>query len=178
MKIGRKLIIAGVIVGVLMVSIMGCETLRNAFCSPTAQEVADAADFVANADALVGFMNTLAPSAEVERGDRRPQDCQGGVRSNQVGHLRIAGSATGGQDRPPGQPRDGPKVRVPAVKGLGWRKEHADPRDFTHGDIPRVSHQVTATKELPEVDFFPWLPAHQRPGGARFLRRQQHRRRL
>ena len=65
MKIGRKLIIAGVIVGVLMVSIMGCETLKNAFCSPTVQEVADAADFVANADALVGFMNTLAPSAEV-----------------------------------------------------------------------------------------------------------------
>jgi hypothetical protein len=65
MKIGKKLVIAGIIVGVLMVSIMGCETLRNAFCSPTAQEVADAADFVANADALVGFMNTLAPSAEV-----------------------------------------------------------------------------------------------------------------
>ena len=55
----------GVIVGVLMGSIMGCETLKNAFCSPTAQEVADAADFVANADALVGFMDTLAPSAEV-----------------------------------------------------------------------------------------------------------------
>jgi hypothetical protein len=65
MRIGKKLVIAGVIVGVLMGSIMGCETLRNAFCSPTAQEVADAADFVANAEALVGFMNTLAPSAEV-----------------------------------------------------------------------------------------------------------------
>ena len=51
--------------GLLMVSIMGCETLKNAFCSPTVAEVADAADFVANADALVGFMNTLAPSAEV-----------------------------------------------------------------------------------------------------------------
>lgn len=44
------------------------------------------------------------------------------------------------------------------MKGLGWRKEHADPRDFTHGDISRVSHRVTATKELPEVDFFSWLP--------------------
>jgi len=65
MRSRRKLIIAGVIVGVLMVSIMGCETLKNAFCSPTVQEVADAADFVANADALVGFLNTLAPSAEV-----------------------------------------------------------------------------------------------------------------
>ncbi|HZK14841.1 MAG TPA: hypothetical protein VFC55_09985 [Desulfobaccales bacterium] len=65
MKIGKKLVIAGVIVGLLMGSIMGCETLKNAFCSPTVQEVADAADLAANADALVGFMNTLALSAEV-----------------------------------------------------------------------------------------------------------------
>jgi hypothetical protein len=65
MRIGNRLVIAGVIMGLLMGSIMGCETLKNAFCSPTAQEVADAADFVANADALAGFMNTLAPSAEV-----------------------------------------------------------------------------------------------------------------
>jgi hypothetical protein len=65
MRIGKKLIIAGVVMGLLMGSIVGCETLKNAFCSPTAQEVADAADFVANADALVAFLNTLAPSAEV-----------------------------------------------------------------------------------------------------------------
>ena len=65
MRIGRKLVIAGVVTGLLMGGIMGCETLKNAFCSPTVQEVADAADFVANADALVGFMNTLASSAEV-----------------------------------------------------------------------------------------------------------------
>ena len=65
MRIGKKLVMAGVIMGLLMGSIMGCETLKNAFCSPTVQEVADAADFVANADALVGFLNTLAPSAEV-----------------------------------------------------------------------------------------------------------------
>ena len=65
MRIGKKLVIAGVIMGLLMGSIMGCETLKTAFCSPTAQEVADAADFVANADALVAFLNTLAPSAEV-----------------------------------------------------------------------------------------------------------------
>jgi hypothetical protein len=65
MRIGKKLVIAGVMMGLLMGSIMGCETLKNAFCSPTAQEVADAADFVANADALVAFLNTLAPSAEV-----------------------------------------------------------------------------------------------------------------
>ena len=65
MRIGKKLVIAGVVMGLLMGTITGCETLRNAFCSPTVAEVADAADFVANADALVGFMNTLAPSAEV-----------------------------------------------------------------------------------------------------------------
>ncbi len=39
--------------------------MKTAFCSPTVQEVADAADFVADADALVAFLNTLAPSAEV-----------------------------------------------------------------------------------------------------------------
>jgi hypothetical protein len=65
MKSRNKLIIVGVIVGLLMGTIMGCETLKNAFCSPTLQEVADAADFVANADALVAFLCTLAPSAEV-----------------------------------------------------------------------------------------------------------------
>ena len=65
MRMGKKLVITGVIMGLLMGTIMGCETLKNAFCSPTVQEVADAADFAANADAMVGFMNTLAPSAEV-----------------------------------------------------------------------------------------------------------------
>jgi hypothetical protein len=65
MRIGKKLVIAGVIMGVLLGSIMGCETLKNVFCSPTAQEVADATDFVANADALVAFLSALAPSAEV-----------------------------------------------------------------------------------------------------------------
>ena len=65
MRSGRKLVIAGVILGLLMGAVLGCETLKSAFCSPTAQEVADAADFVAHADALVGFMSTLAPSAEV-----------------------------------------------------------------------------------------------------------------
>jgi hypothetical protein len=65
MRIGKKLLIAGVALGLLMGTIMGCETLKNAFCSPTVQEVADAADFVANADGLVAFLRTLAPSAEV-----------------------------------------------------------------------------------------------------------------
>ena len=65
MRIGKKLVIGGVILGLLMGSIMGCETLKNAFCSPTVQEVADAADFVANADAMVAFFIALAPSAEV-----------------------------------------------------------------------------------------------------------------
>jgi len=64
-KIGKTLVIAGVIMGLFMGTIVGCETLKNAFCSPTAQEIADATDFVANADALVAFLNTLAPSAEV-----------------------------------------------------------------------------------------------------------------
>jgi hypothetical protein len=65
MRIGKPLIIAGVIMGLLMGTIVGCETLKNAFCSPTAQEVVDAADLLADADALVAFLNTLAPSAEV-----------------------------------------------------------------------------------------------------------------
>lgn len=65
MRIGNKLVMAGVILGLLMGGVMGCETLKNAFCSPTAQEVADAADYMANADALVAFLSTLAPSAEV-----------------------------------------------------------------------------------------------------------------
>jgi hypothetical protein len=64
MRIRRTLIIAGVIMGLLGL-MAGCQTLKNAFCSPTAQEVADAADSVANADALAAFLDTLAPSAEV-----------------------------------------------------------------------------------------------------------------
>jgi choline-glycine betaine transporter len=65
MRIGKTLVIAGVIMGLLMGTMVGCETLKNAFCSPTTQEIADATDYVANADALVAFLNTLAPSAEV-----------------------------------------------------------------------------------------------------------------
>jgi hypothetical protein len=65
MRSGKKLIIAGVIMGLLIGSITGCETLKRAFCSPTAQEVADAADFVAHADSVLSFMSTLALSAEV-----------------------------------------------------------------------------------------------------------------
>jgi hypothetical protein len=65
MRVGKTLVIAGVIMGLFMGTIVGCETLKSAFCSPTAQEIADATDFVANADALVAFLNTLAPSAEV-----------------------------------------------------------------------------------------------------------------
>jgi hypothetical protein len=64
MRTRKTLIIAGVIMG-LLGFLAGCQTLKNAFCSPTAQEVADAADYVANADALVAFLGTLAPSAEV-----------------------------------------------------------------------------------------------------------------
>ena len=49
----------------LIGSVAGCETLKSAFCSPTAQDVADAADFVANAESVLNFMSTLVPSAEV-----------------------------------------------------------------------------------------------------------------
>jgi hypothetical protein len=65
MKSGKSLIIAAVILGLLICSVTGCAALKSAFCSPTAQEVADAADFVANADAVLNFMSTLVPSAEV-----------------------------------------------------------------------------------------------------------------
>jgi hypothetical protein len=62
---GKNLIIAGVILVLLIGSVTGCETMKSAFCSPTAQEVADAADFLANADSVLNFMSTLVPSAEV-----------------------------------------------------------------------------------------------------------------
>ena len=64
MRTRKTLIIAGVMVG-LLGCMAGCQTLKSAFCSPTAQELADAADFVANADSLLAFLSTLAPSAEV-----------------------------------------------------------------------------------------------------------------
>jgi hypothetical protein len=61
----KKLMITGIIVGLLAGSILGCQTLKKAFCSPTAQQVADAANFVANADSVLAFLSTLVPSAEV-----------------------------------------------------------------------------------------------------------------
>jgi alkylhydroperoxidase/carboxymuconolactone decarboxylase family protein YurZ len=61
----RSLMIISVILGLLIAAIIGCQTLKNAFCSPTAQEMAEAANYVANADSILAFLSTLAPSAEV-----------------------------------------------------------------------------------------------------------------
>ena len=61
----RKLIIAAVIMGLLTGAVAGCQALKSAMCSPTAQEVANAADFVASADSISAFLSNLAPSAEV-----------------------------------------------------------------------------------------------------------------
>jgi hypothetical protein len=61
----KKLVIAGIILGLLSGFSLGCQALKNAFCSPTAQEIADAADYLANADAVLVFLTSLAPSAEV-----------------------------------------------------------------------------------------------------------------
>lgn len=61
----RTLMIAGIIMGILSGSLMGCQTLKTAFCSPTAQEVADAANYAANADSVLAFLSTLTASAEV-----------------------------------------------------------------------------------------------------------------
>jgi len=61
----RSLMIIGVTLGLLIAAMMGCQTLKKAFCSPTAQEVADAANYVANAESILAFLSTLAPSAEV-----------------------------------------------------------------------------------------------------------------
>jgi alkylhydroperoxidase/carboxymuconolactone decarboxylase family protein YurZ len=61
----KKLMIIAALAGLLGGSILGCQTLKNAFCSPTAQQVADAANYVANADSVLAFLSTLAPSAEV-----------------------------------------------------------------------------------------------------------------
>jgi hypothetical protein len=61
----KKLIIAAVIMGLLTGAVAGCQALKSALCSPTAQEVANAADFVASADSILAFLSSLAPSAEV-----------------------------------------------------------------------------------------------------------------
>jgi hypothetical protein len=60
----KKLIIAGVIMGLLTGSTAGCQTLKNAFCSPTTQQVADAAEYVSTADAILNFLGSLGPSVE------------------------------------------------------------------------------------------------------------------
>ena len=78
MRTRKTLIIAGVIMG-LLGFMAGCQTLKNAFCSPTAQEVADAADFVANADAVLDFYEHPGPQRRGQRGDGRHQDRQGRV---------------------------------------------------------------------------------------------------
>jgi alkylhydroperoxidase/carboxymuconolactone decarboxylase family protein YurZ len=61
----RSLMIIVVILGLLIAAMMGCQTLKQAFCSPTAQQMAEAANYVANADAILAFLSNLAPSAEV-----------------------------------------------------------------------------------------------------------------
>ena len=110
MRSRKKLVIAGVIMGLLMGSIMGCETLKNAFCSPTAQEVADAADFVANADSLVAFLSTLAPSAEVTAVIAALKIAKAVFDQIKSGICVSSDQQTGGQGRHKSQPDDGLKL--------------------------------------------------------------------
>jgi len=51
--------------GLLIGSTSGCQTLKNAFCSPTTQQVADASEYVSTADSILNFMASLVPSVEV-----------------------------------------------------------------------------------------------------------------
>lgn len=58
----KKLMIGAVIMGLLIGSITGCSTLKSAFCSPTAGEIANAASALAQAQQMAAFLATVAPT--------------------------------------------------------------------------------------------------------------------
>jgi hypothetical protein len=58
----KKLMIGAVIVGLLLSSMSGCTTLKGAFCSPTADEIANAATQLAQAQQMIAFLATVAPT--------------------------------------------------------------------------------------------------------------------
>ena len=62
MKYMKKRMIGAVIVGLLIGSITGCTTLKSAFCSPTADEIANAATALAQAQQMEAFLATVAPT--------------------------------------------------------------------------------------------------------------------
>jgi hypothetical protein len=62
MKNMKKLMIGAVVVGLLISSITGCQTLKSAFCSPTADEIANATAALAQAQQMVAFLATVAPT--------------------------------------------------------------------------------------------------------------------
>ena len=65
MKNVKKLVTAAVIMGLLIGSITGCTTMKSAFCSPTADEIANAATQLAQAQQMVAFLATMVPTPAI-----------------------------------------------------------------------------------------------------------------
>jgi hypothetical protein len=61
----KKLLIGTVIMSLLIGSITGCQTMKSAFCSPTADEIANAATSLAQAQQMEAFLATVAPSQAI-----------------------------------------------------------------------------------------------------------------
>ncbi len=61
----KKLVSAAVIMGLLIGSISGCSTLKSALCTPTADEIANAATQLAQAQQMVAFLATVVPTPAI-----------------------------------------------------------------------------------------------------------------
>ncbi|MEJ2671217.1 MAG: hypothetical protein P8168_03235 [Deltaproteobacteria bacterium] len=59
----KKLMIGAVILGLLIGPITGCQTLSSAFCSPTAEEIANATTALAQAQQMEAFLATLVQTS-------------------------------------------------------------------------------------------------------------------
>lgn len=107
----KKRWIAALLVVILICA--GCQTLKSAFCSPTATELADAATGISQGQQLITFLSSVAPSPEILAITAGVQVAMGIFKQIQAGVCVAADQQAAAQNAV--------KAAVPAAMKYGYK---------------------------------------------------------